>query len=450
MTIQLTGLAGGFDSSGIVTQLVAIAQAPVDALDTKKASVDSASSTMSTFSSRLATLKANATSLADAPGYASYTAASTDTSVVTTASGGAQAGSYDVQITQLASIEKMRGTTQSSSTTALGMSGTMSITVGGNAAVQVTVAATDTLGDIATKLATSGARLSASVLYDGSSYRLSVQGLDTGAANSIAISQTGFDLGLSDPANVYQPAADAKLTVDGLSITRPTNQITGVIPGVTMALTKTGVSTTVRVASDTTALKSRISAFVSAYNDIVNAAHSASGYLGAPASNPVLRGDPAIRRSLDTISRLMGSAVPGTSGAYQTMGSIGMNLQQNGTIVFDSSKFDTATTADPDGVRKLFVTDTTLGATGMMKTLSTTIDSLITGTGSPIKNRIDALAAKSKELTDTKTEKQKYVDQYQAQLKKQYSTLDLAMSKYNAMSAAITSIGAGTTTTTTK
>ena len=39
---------------------------------------------------------------------------------------------------------------------------------------------------------------------------------------------------------------------------------------------------------------------------------------------------------------------------------------------------------------------------------------------------------------------------FQAQLKKQYSTLDLAMSKYNAMSAAITSIGAGTTTTTTK
>lgn len=441
MPIQLTGLSGGFDASGVISQLVAIAKQPIDDIDAKKAKVDSASSTMSTFSSRLATLKANATSLADANGYASFASTSTDASVVTTANGAAQAGSYDVQVLQLANVQKLRGTTQASSSVALGMSGTMSITMGGNAAVQVTVAATDSLGDIATKLATSGVRISASVLYDGTNYRLSVQGLDTGSANAFSIAQTGFDLGLSNPANVYQQATNASLVVDGLSITRPTNQISGVIPGVTMAVTKAGTSSTVRVASDTTTLKTRIGSFVSAYNDIINAGHTATGYLGTKPSNTVLAGDPAIRRSLDSLARIVGSAVPGTTGAYNTLASVGVKLAQNGTLTFDGNAFDTAITKDADGVRKLFITDASLGATGVMKTIASAVDALITGASAPVKSRIDALAATSKRLDDSKAEKQKRVDSYEQQLRKQYSKLDEAMSRYNSMSSAVSSIG---------
>lgn len=436
MPIQLTGL-GGFDASGVITQLVAIAKRPIDDIDTKKSQLDSASSTMSLFSSRLSTLRATANALSDATGYSSFAVSSTDASVVTSASGAAQAGTYEVQVTQLASSQKLRSDTQASSGTALGMSGTLSISVGGADAVPVTVTATDTLGDIATKLAKSGARISASVLYDGSTYRLSIQGLDTGAANGFTIAQSGLDLGLDKPANLHQSAQDAKLVVDGISITRPTNQISEVIPGVTMALTKVGVTSTVRVASDTTVLKAKIQGFVSAYNDIVNAGHTATGYSGTKATNPVLAGESSIRRALDQFARLVGSAVPGTSGAYTTLGSVGVKLGSNGTLTFDGAKLDAAIVKDPDGVRRLFITDTGLGASGVMKTMATTIDALVTGSTSPIKARIDALAAKSKRLDESRVDKQRNIDRYEQQLRKQFSALDQAMSKYQAMSAAI-------------
>lgn len=447
MVIQLTGL-GSFDSSGVVTQLVAIAHQPIDALNTRQTQLNSAVSTLGTFSSRLATLKANTNTLLDTTSYSSITASSTDTSVAVSSTGAAQVGSYSVQVTGLASAQKLRSDTQTDSATALGMTGTLSIQVGTGTSVPIDVAATDTLADIATKLSSSGARISASVLFDGSTYRLSVQGLDTGAANAFTITQSGFDLGLEKPVNKYQSAADASLVVDGVNITRPTNQITGVIPGVTLAVTKIGVTSTVNVGSDTTTLKSKINGFVSAFNDIVNASHTATGYGSAKASNPILAGDSSIRRVVDLLARTVSSAVPGTSGAYTTLASIGIHLTTAGTLTFDSTKLDAGILADPGGVRKLFVTDASLGATGVMKTLGTAIDSFTTGAGAPIQSRIDALTASSKGIDDLVAQKQLRVDAYEAQLKKQFTNLDVMMSKFNSMSSAIGSIGSQAATTT--
>lgn len=442
MPVQLTGL-GGFDSSGVISQLVAIAKKPAEALVARKQQVDSASSTMGQFSSRIGTFKINANSLADAAGYSSFSVTSTDTSVVASVNGSAQAGNYDVVVTQLAAAQKLRGTAQSSGSAALGMTGTLSIQVGSNAAVGVTVAATDTLGDIATKIAASGAKVSASVLFDGTDYRLSVQGLDSGVANAFTIAQSGFDLGLSNPANVFQQALDAKFTVDGLPITRSNNQVTGVIPGVTLALTKVGASSTIRVASDTTALKQKLGFFVSSYNDLVNASHTATGYSGTKATNPVLAGDSAMRRTVDSLARIVSSAVPGASSTFTSLGAVGLTLASNGTLSLDSAKFDAAVAKDPDAVRRLFVTDTGLGATGVMKTLATTADGFVNGSSSPIKARIAALSTLSKNIDDAANKKLDAVDAYEQQLKKQFAALDIAMSKYNTMSAAISGIGSG-------
>ena len=440
MPIQLTGLSGGFDSSGIITQLVALAKAPIDALAAKKSQVDSAVSTMNTYTSRLTTLRANAVSMTDAAGYASYGTTSSDTTVVASATGTALPGSYDVTVTQLASIQKIRSTTQASSSTALGMTGTLSVAVGGAAPVDIAITATDTMGDVATKLAQSGTRISASVLFDGSTYRLSVQGLDTGAANAFTVTQTGLDLGLADPANRYQAAADARLTVDGLAITRPTNQIAGVIPGVTLALTKPGVSSTVRVSSDTTALKTKLNGFIASYNDIVNATHTATGYSTVKAANSVLSGDSSMRRALDGFARMIGSAVPGATGSFNTLGSAGVKLGADGTLSLDATKFDAAVTKDPDSVRRLFITDAASGATGIMKSVADAVDALITGPKSPIKARIAALQATSTRLDASGVGKQKRVDDYEQLLRRQYAALDSAQSKYTAMSAAISGI----------
>lgn len=442
MGIQLSGLSG-FDSSGLVSQLVAVAQKPVDTLTTKKGTVDSASIAMNSFNTKLGTLKGAATALSTPSGFVSMAASSSDTSIVGSVTGTATAGSYSVNVTQLAKAQKMRSDAQTSSTTALGQAGTLSLKIGTGDPLDIEVTATDTLTDIAAKINRTGARVSAGIINAGGSYRLSLQGLDTGASNSIAVTEGGsISLGLSDPANVVDSAQDAKLTVDGLPITRSTNSVSDAIPGVTMALTKTTTApATVTLASDSSALKTKISNFVSAYNDIVSNVHTSTGYGTIKASNATLAGDSAMRRSLDQVQQIVTGGVSNTT-TYKTLASVGISISKDGTLSLDGSKLDTALARDSASVSKLFVTDTSTGATGMMKSIVDTVTAL-TGTNGLIASRISGLAAKSKTMQKSIDDKQDQVDKYSDGLKKQFATLEQAMTKYSQMSSKLSGLTSG-------
>jgi flagellar hook-associated protein 2 len=442
MPIQITGLSG-FDSSSVITQLVALAQEPVTALDTKKGQVDSASTTINNYSTKLATLKTASTALSTTSGFSSMTATSSDTGIVATTNGSATASSFSIEVTQLARAQKTRSDPQTSATTALGQAGDLTIQVGANTAITINVLATDTLANIATKISQSGGRVSAGIINAGGSYRLSIQGLDSGAANAVTFGQTGtVALGLGTPASTIETAQDAKLTIDGLAVTRPTNSIADAISGVTMALTKTtpvGTPATLKVSTDSTSLKTKISAFVTAYNDIVNTTHQVTGYGTSKASNSVLAADATLRRALDTIARTTTGAVPGGTGNYKSMATVGLTTSRDGTLTFDGTKLDAALEKDSDAVRRLFVADTSIGATGIMKTLADAINLMITDKGG-IKTRVEALSAQSKRLAESREVKAKRVDVYEQQLRKQFAELDQAMSKYSSMGSALSSL----------
>jgi flagellar hook-associated protein 2 len=436
MAIQLTGLAG-FDSSTVVSQLVQIANKPLVDIDSKKSQVDSATTTMSSFASKLGALKTAAAALSTTSGFSSMSVTSTDGAIVPSVTGAATTGSYSLDVTQLARAQKSRSAGQASATAALGQAGDISLTVGGRN-VTVSVAATDSLADIASKISRSGARVSAAVVNAGGAYHLLVQGLDTGAANGFAVNESGtVSLGLG----VVESAQDARLTVDGLEVTRPTNQITDAVPGVTFALTKTTTTTaTLRVGADSGSLKSKVTALVSAYNDVVNAGHSASGYGTTKAMNKVLAADSAIRRSLDRISATLSGLVPGATGAYRSLATVGISLSRDGILAFDAAKLDAALEKDPDAVRRLFVTDPASGATGIMKSLSDVVTALVTTDGGPVKSRIEALNAQSSRLSTERATKAARVDAYEAALKKQFAELDLAMRKAQSLAAQMSSL----------
>jgi len=441
MPIQLTGL-GGFDSGNVISQLVKIAQKPLEDIDKKKAQIDSASLTLNGFSARLNALKNVANTLSTSTGFTSMAATSTDTSITATVTGLTNLSTFSVDVTSVARAQKTRSDSQTSSTTALGQTGELSIQIGTGTPKTVQVDANDTLTSIATKINQLGIRMSASIVNAGGSYRLMLQGVDTGAANAITLQENnGLALGLSTPANTYESAQDAVVTVDGLTVTRPTNAIADAIPGVTLTVTKpTTATSTVRIAADPASLKGKIQAFVNAYNDVVSAGQSAAGYGSIKASNPELAADPSIRRSLDRISSLSVGVVTGASAEYQSLASVGITRSRDGVLSFDSSKFEAALTRDPEAVRKLFVTDVNIGATGVMKKMVDGITDLTTGTAGAVKNRLDGLASKSRTLVASRDKKAARVDEYEQQLRRQFSKLDQAMNKYNTMSNAISGI----------
>lgn len=441
MSFSFGGLASGIDTQALVDGLVGVAKVPLQQLTTRKAQIDAASQTISGFSSKLSALKSAALALSTPVGFASFSATASDAAIVATASGSANVGSYAIEVSALARAQKSRSDVVAASTTALGQSGTLSIAVAGGDPVQVEIAATDTLLDVADKITASGARVTASVMNTGSGYRLLVQGLDSGAENAFTISEVGVTLGLSNPANVYEAAQDAALTVDGMAVTSKTNQFTGVLPGITLALTKTTTSpVTVQVAADRSALEKKITAFVNAYNDFVNTGHNAAGFGATKATNPILAADRTIRGALRRMGGLLGDAVPGASGRYTTLASVGVKASRDGTLSFDATAFGEAMNADPAGVRRLFVTDATTGATGLMKTIMSTVDGLVTGAGSLVQSRLDALSAQSKRLGETKIKMESRIEQYEMQLKKQFIAMDQVVGRYQSLGGAVSNI----------
>lgn len=290
MAITISGLGSGLDTNALIDNLLSVQRQPLTALQTRQTAVNQATTLVSSFSSKLSALATAARALDTTAEFNATAATSSDTASVTASTvGGAVVGGYDIQVTRLAREQRTQSNTFASNTTALGLSGAINLTVGAGSPVTVNVTNTDTLSDIASKISSTGARVNASVIYDGSTWRMQVRGLDTGAANAIAITEdpairTG--LGLSVGGNTYQTAQDAQFTVNNVTMTRATNQVSDAAPGLSFNLLRTTTSAVrVTVANDPAALKTKVQAFITAYNDVVSAGHSATGYGSQRASN---------------------------------------------------------------------------------------------------------------------------------------------------------------------
>ncbi len=424
INLSSLGLGSGLDDSSIISQLVAIDSAPLTNLQSEASNVSSASSTLGTFTSDLNALQTAANTLSDPSQFNVYSATSSAPQVVATTAPGAASGTHTISVTQVAQAQTTYSDPQASSSGALGMSGTLGLTVGGTT-YNVSVGSSDSLTSIAAAISSSGAPVSASVVYDGSQYRLDVQGTQTGAANAISFDESGFSLGLSSSANTYQAAQDTEATIDGISVSSGTAQITGAIPGVTLAVTgPTSGTSTLTVAASAASLTTQLQSFVSAYNAVVTTGHSDIGYGSTPASNALLAGDPGIRSSLDQLSGLVAGTVSGSDSTLTTLGAIGLNLNSDGTLSLDSTTLSQAVQTDATGVEKLLVTSTSEGMSGIMGTISSTIGSLANNSGTVLYSEAQYYSSRTTEITADETAMQARITAYQTQLQTEFSNTD--------------------------
>lgn len=110
--LQLSGLASGIDWQSLITQLVAAERAPETQMQAQQATLGQENSAYQTIGTKLTALSNDITTITDPNFFDSSTATSSNTSVANaTASGGAAAGTYTFNITQLATDAAMNGAT---------------------------------------------------------------------------------------------------------------------------------------------------------------------------------------------------------------------------------------------------------------------------------------------------------------------------------------------------
>ena len=298
---------------------------------------------------------------------------------------GSDVGSYDIQILQLAKAHKIAGSTQASKSEDLGLSGVMSLGVVDGEAVELTITDTMSLADIADAINAESEEtgVQATVLrVSDSSYRLVLSGVETGetiAASAVSGDDVLASLGVtnSDGAftDVLQEAQDAILTLDGITVTRSSNNIDDLLDGVTLHLyqttqddpdTDSDVSITLEVGADVSSAKEAIQALVDAYNafrDFV-ATQQTLASDGTVAEDAVLFGDGTMRSATLSVYSALTATIDDESMAL-----IGLSFDSDGTLVVDEDTLDNALLDDLDTVKALlsFQMD---ASSGQLKLLS--------------------------------------------------------------------------------
>ena len=167
--------------------------------------------------------------------------------------------------------------------------------------------------------------------------------------------------------------------VSGYEIRSAGNAITGAIDGVTLNLKKaTAVGETIAlvVERDDAAIQKKVETFVSACNALAQQVNTLGRYDAATKTAGPMLGDSLLRGLDSQLRRMLAEAVPGTTGSYRTLSSIGISLTATGTLQLDAAKFKAALAADPQAVNRIFSAES-----GVAVRVATYLDGRLSATG---------------------------------------------------------------------
>ncbi len=373
MALSASGLGSGLDINSLVSQLMAVERQPLTAMAKKEASFQAKLSAFGQVKGSLSALQTAANALKDAAKFSATKAAvGSDAGFTASTASGAAAGSYSVQVEQLAKTQRVAtsagvgfnpvdGTAEAPQTLEIrfgkmvdgvftaGQTVDGSFTPGAGAAKTLDFTGS-TIEELRDAINKGDLGVSASVVDNGTAKQLVLTGKTTGADQAFSIGGTvglnytpGADAGVStDPVYRLQASQDARVNIDGIVVTRGTNTVSGAIEGITLSLSKeTTAPTSLTVTEDYAGARSAIDAFVKAYNDTQTTLKNLTAYNAETKVAATLTGDSTARSIQAQVRNLVGGALSGL-GDTSRLADIGVTFDKDGKLTVDGSKLDAA------------------------------------------------------------------------------------------------------------
>lgn len=462
MAISAQGVGSGLDVNSIVSQLVALEKQSLKPLQDKATTLQSQLSLYGTVKSQASTLGDAAAKLATASTWSSQKSSSSDAdAVAVTTSSTATSQSLSVEVLQLAQSQSAASSGVATGD-AVGYAGTLTFQLGswagnpnalaftsdGSASVDVSVDADDTMADIASKINAAGAGVKATVLRDGADDRLVLRSATTGASGGFSVTTAG-DAGLSmfaltgvvdstdsTPVSgmfMSQVAQDAEVKINGVEISADSNTLSNVVTGVTLKLKEVTASpVTVTIESDTEGISKAIQALADAYNALNKSLVDATKYDATSKKGGILQGDAVTVGLQNSLRSMLGSSSVGST--YARLSEIGLERQVDGSLKVDTSKLNDAI-ENLDNLKALFMTNNNDVATnGFGIKIRDFARGLVAADG-----RVSSKTTALKSSIDRNTDEQDRVNaraaRVEADLRRQYTTLDTKMAQMGGLTS---------------
>jgi flagellar hook-associated protein 2 len=405
MAITFSGLATGLDTDKIVSELMGLERAGITRIEARKTQQTERLAAFAQFKDRLDGLKTAVGDMNITSQLRTTSARLSSEQAFTATTTSGATGSFDIAVAQLSQVQKNISAGFASNSEALFGEGTLSI----NGTVLNINAENNSLLGIAQAInaetKTTGVR--ASIINDGtgaSPYRLVFTGVD--AATAFTVESTLRDAAanlIAFTTDEYQTAKPAVVFIDGIRVVSNSNTIDQAINGVSLTLTSVSptshggtaeeetpsswewedppVYTTTRmdIETDTGAAKEKITAFVTAYNGVMEWINSGyeqfgGGVQAKPGKDDddqteqllgtVLRGDATVNSVKRQLQNMLTTTV-NNSGAFGILSELGLTTNRNGTLNQNNAKLDGALESNFDDMVALLSGDDL--APGVMK-----------------------------------------------------------------------------------
>jgi len=439
-----SGAAGGsvIDVSSLVSQLVSATQAPQEALiSSKTQAVTAQISAVGTLKSALSTFQSSLSAINTPSSFNTLSATSSDpTAFTATADSGAVLGSYTVGITKLAQGQQLVSTAFTGGSSATLGTGSLQLTLG-NTHFNVTIgSSSDTVAGIAAAIngASGNPGIEASVVTGTDGAHLVLTSSLTGATNKIQVAETDGGTALSQitystgSTNYREQTAaqDAVFTVSGVDFTSASNTVTDAVSGVTLdLLAPTTSDTTLSVSTDTSTVEQNINAFVTAYNTLQGSFSTLGSFNSTTNTAGPMMGDALLSGVHNQVRSALYSVVNTGSSTYDTLASVGITTNSDGTLSVNQATLSAALTSNFTAVSQLFS-----GTTGVATSLNSQIQAALTAGGS-IDSRSKTLVQQENALTQQSDQLTKQMKDLTASLTEQYASLNTLLSSLQSTSS---------------
>lgn len=397
-TISAAGIGSGLDVSSILEQIVEAERAPTEnRLNVKEATLQAELSAFGILKGAVSSFQSSLSKLKSASLFNSSDVSVSNSEILSASTSSiSQEGNYSVEVKSLAQSHALASIAFNGLDDVIG-SGTLNFSFGTTVYDPGTDFETgddtytsftenterssesividnsnNTVTGIRDAINSADIGVTASIVDDGSGFRLLITSDQQGLDNSLEISveeggtapenldTSGLSVlafnGSATNAEQTQVAQDAVITVNGLTVSRESNTVTGVISGVTLNLKTADEGNPIQVNvsnSNVTETQGNITTFVSAFNELASVFNSLTEFGGETGQNGALLGDNTSRNILQQIRREMGSVID-NGGTFNNLSSIGITTNRDGTLDLDSDALNDALNEDFDSVAQLF------------------------------------------------------------------------------------------------
>ena len=449
--ITSLGIGSGLDLEALVNDLVgAAAIGPANLLNRKEAALQADLSGLGLLSSALAEFGSRLTSLNKEQGLIGSTAASDNSELLTaSAAAAADPGSYEVEVLALAKAHKLISAGYADADSEVG-TGTLTL-ISGTTAFEVTVdAGNNSLAGLrdAINAATDGVGVTAGIVnvddgFGGTVAKLTLTAVETGSDSAISVVVNDDDGNDTDTAGLSafafqavgtqnltesQAAVDAQISLDGQTVTRSSNTIGDAVTGLTLNLVQAepGTTITLTVNRDSAGLKAQVTAFVEAYNSLVQTLSDLQAFDQQTGEAGLLLGDATLRSVDRQLRNLLLDT--GFSAELDSLAAIGIGFAAGGQLEIEEEQLDAALENSLDSFPAFFA-----GDTGLASRLSALVNDYVDGDGS-IEARTAGIESSLSRIEDRRDALDRRLTSLESRLRAQFSTMDAVVAQLTATS----------------